>query len=130
MPESKATRIPPLEEGLLRAMQALDKQVAREMQRTPAQREIKGILKDEPYDKRVENVTSFLLNSLGDEAITLDSLIILSRTLVKTLYLVVDDLGLEGLGNVRAGYCRTALDAISQDVHRGLTVLRGGADIN
>jgi hypothetical protein len=130
MPETKVPKVPPLEDGLLRAMQALDKQVAREMQRTPAERELKGVLKDEPYDKRVENVSSFLLNSLGEEAVTLDSLLILSRSLIKTLYLVVEDLGLEGLGDVRSGYCRTALDSIAQDAHRGLTVLRGGGDIN
>lgn len=131
MSENKPPKLPPLEEGLLQAMQALDKQVAREMQRTPAERERRGVLKDAPYDKRVENVTSFLLNSLGDEAISLDAVLILARSLAKTLHLVVEDLGSDGLGEVRTGYCRTAFEGITDDAYRGLTALRNGAtDLN
>lgn len=130
MSESGAQKLPPLEEGLLRALQALDRQVAREMQRTPAEREVKGVRKWEPYEKRVENVTSFVLNSFGDESISLDGVLILAQSFTKALYLLAEELGVDGLGEVRSQYCRGALDGISQDVSRAQLALKGGPEIN
>ncbi|MFM1848727.1 MAG: hypothetical protein RL417_2201 [Pseudomonadota bacterium] len=130
MSSSREEKLPPLEDGLLRAMQALDRQVAREMQRTPAEREEKGVRKWEPYEKRVENVTSFVLNAIGDDAATLDAVLILSQSFVKSLYLLAEELGVEGLGDIRSQYCRGALEAIGQDIARAGTALKGGPDIN
>lgn len=130
MAETRGDKMPPLEEGLLRAMQALDRQVAREMQRTPAEREAKGVRKWTPYERRVENVTSFVLNSLGEEAITLDSVLILAQSFSKSLYLIAEELGVEGLGEVRAQYCRGTVDNIVQDMNRAEVSLKGGPEIN
>jgi hypothetical protein len=130
MSEIRSPKLAPLEEGLLQAMQALDRQVAREMQRSPAERELKGVRKWEPYEKRVENVTSFILNSLGEESIALDGVLILAQSFVKSLHLIAEDLGGDGLGEVRAQYFRGALESIAQDISRAETTLKGGPEIN
>jgi len=41
----KKPKAPPLEQGLLTAMKAIDNQIAREMQRSPAEREAPGMQK-------------------------------------------------------------------------------------
>ncbi len=128
---TKAERqLPPLEQGLLTAMRALDNQIARAMQRSPSEREAHGVQKWEPIATRVENVCAFVLNSLGDEDVTLDSLLVLSQAMAKSLALVVDDLGLEGLGEIRSGYVSSALESIAEDASRTLRGLTGGAEVN
>jgi hypothetical protein len=121
---SKKEKGPLLESGLLQAMQAIDGQIAREMQRSPGEVERGGTLKWEPFNKRVEGVSSFLMNALGDREIELDSLLVLSQALVKSLYLVVEDLQREGLGKVRASYCLSAAEGIEKDARRTVEVLR------
>lgn len=106
----------PLEAGLLRALSAIDNQVAREMQRSPEELEKHGVQKWEPYNKRVELITSLLLNSLGDNSIKLDSILVLSKALSKTLSYAVSDLGPSGLGKVRTSYCLDAADEIARDL--------------
>jgi len=130
MVESRSDKLPPLEEGLLKALQALDRQVAREMQRTPAEREAKGVRKWEPLERRVENVTSFVLNSIGEELVTLDSILIVAQSFAKSLYLIAEELGHEGLGEIRSQYCRGAVESIAQDMSRAETLLKGGPEIN
>jgi hypothetical protein len=124
MNERKIERQGPLEEGLLRAMRALDMQIAREMQRTPAEEEELGVLKWEPYQKRIENVASFVMNSLGDQEVGLDSLLVLTQALSKSLQFVVADLGADGLGKVRTAYCQQALENISRDAREGSQLLK------
>jgi hypothetical protein len=104
-----------LEQGLLQAMKAIDNQVARAMQRSPAAREVHGVQKWEPYNTRVESVTAFLLEELGDTSITLDSLLVFSQAFTKALQLVVSDLGREGLGEMRASYCLDAMEKVERD---------------
>jgi hypothetical protein len=116
---------PLMESGLLQCMQALDKQIAREMQRSPEEREAHGVQKWEPYNTRIERVVTLLLNELGDENLTLDSVFVLAQSLSKTLSIMIDDLGEEGLGNVRSMYCLKACEALSFDTERALNVLRG-----
>lgn len=118
------TKPSPSEENLLACMQALDSQVAREMQRAPAEREAHGVQKWEPYQKRVERMCAFVLNSLGDQAVELDSVLILAQALAKTLRLVVDDLGPEGLGKVRSEYCQTTFEGLSKDSYVALQRLK------
>lgn len=104
----------PLKIGLRQALQAIDNQIAREMQRSPAEREVHGVLKWEPFEARVERVSAYLLSIFGED-IQLDSLIVLSQALVKTLALVVEDCGREGLGDVRARYIERAADGLEHD---------------
>ena len=73
MSSKKIEKLPPLEHGLLAALKALDQQVAREMQRSPAQREAHGVQKWEPYNKRIESVASTIMDAFADNEITLDS---------------------------------------------------------
>ncbi|MFN4896596.1 MAG: hypothetical protein ACK5GN_10005 [Pseudomonadota bacterium] len=104
-----------LEEGLLQAMKAIDNQVARAMQRSPAEREAHGVQKWEPYASRVESIAAFLLQEVGDESIGLDSLLVSAQAFAKALRLLCDDLGEDGLGKMRAAYCLDAMDKISRD---------------
>lgn len=121
---SKKEKLPPLEEGLLRAMQALDNQVSREMQRSPEELEKHGVQKFTPYEKRVELVTSYVLDLLADQVTSLDSLLILSQSMAKALYLFAEELGKDGLGAVRSRYTEVALQNISRDADMGIRGLR------
>lgn len=120
-------KLTPLEEGLLTAMRALDNQIMKEVgKRSPADLETRGVQKWEPYQTRVERVCSFVLDALGTEQLKLDSLLVMSQAMVKTLELVVDELGPDGLGQIRTGYCTSALEQITKDAERGLQAIKGG----
>lgn len=112
-----------LEQGLLQAMRAIDNQVARAMQRSPAAREVHGVQKWEPYNTRVESVTAFLLEEVGSTSITLDSVLVFSQAFTKALQLIVSDLGREGLGEVRASYCLDAMEKVERDAQEVVTSL-------
>ena len=122
---NKKGRLPPLEEGLLTALQAIDSQIAREMQRDPGARDIRGVQKWEPFEKRIERVTGFVLDQVGDDRVKLDSVLVLSQALAKSLSLLVDELGREGLGEVRSGYCLVAAEALLREINRIKDVLGG-----
>jgi hypothetical protein len=117
-------KIGKLEEGLLQAMRAIDNQVARAMQRTPAEREEHGVQKWEPYDSRVEHVTAYILNELGDTSVSLDSVLVFAQVFTKALRLAVEDLGTEGLGTVRTAYCVDTMERILRDADRALGELQ------
>lgn len=104
-----------MEEGLLTAMRAIDNQIARAMQRSPAQRDVHGVQKWEPYATRVEQITAFVLEELGSDSVTLDGLLVLSQAFTKALALAVSDLGGDGLGTTRAAYCLDAVEKIERD---------------
>lgn len=112
-----------LEEGLLQAMKAIDNQVARALQRTPAEREQLGVQKWEPYESRIEHVTAFILNELGDNSVSIDSLLVLSQSFTKALRLVSEDLGSDGLGSLRSSYCVDAMQKIQRDADKTLAEL-------
>ena len=109
-----------LEDGLIQAMQALDNQIARAMQRTPAQRESEGVLKWGPYDVRIERITTTILQEIAQTTVSLDSLLVCSQAFSKALYLLITELEREGLGSVRVEYCRDALEKIRTDAERAL----------
>jgi hypothetical protein len=113
-----------LEEGLLQAMHAIDNQVARAMQRSPAEREAQGVQKWEPYDTRIEHVAAYFLNELGDNTVALDSVLVLAQAFTKALRLAVEDLGTEGLGTVRTSYCIDTMERILRDADRALSELQ------
>jgi len=117
-------KLPPLEEGLLQAMKAIDNQIAREMQRTPAVQDAEGVQKWKPFEDRLERVASFILDSLGSNDTQLDSLLVLSRAFTKALRLAVEDLGGEVLGKVRSEYCIQAFEEIQVDADKGRRELR------
>jgi hypothetical protein len=112
-----------LEEGLLQAMKAIDNQVARAMQRSPEERERLGVQKWEPYESRIEHLTAFILSEVGDNSVTLDSLVVLAQSFTKALRLVSEDLGAEGLGQVRSSYCLDAMEKIERDAAKTLAEL-------
>lgn len=108
-------KLPILEESLLEALKALDNQIAREMQRDAKAQEQHGVQKWEPFQTRIERLCSFLLNCLGDQSIDLDGIIVLTQTFSKTLSLVSDDLGEDGLGKVRSEYVRSTFENLERD---------------
>jgi len=112
-----------LSESLLRAMQALDTRVVREMQRSPAQREEEGVQKWLPFEKRVEQVAALLLEALGNEEIALDSMIIMTRAYTNALRLFIEELGTEGLGELRSDYCKFTMQRASDEARRALEIL-------
>jgi hypothetical protein len=119
----------PLEQNLLAAMKAIDNQILREMQRSPAELEKHGVQKWEPYQKRIENISALILNSLGGEDISLDSLLVLSQATSKALQLIVEELGSEGLGKMRAAYCQRAIEALADNAHKAGQSLKGGSEL-
>ncbi len=112
-----------LEESLIRALQALDSQVQRAMERTPAQREESGVQKWKPFEERVEKLTGLILDAFG-ESIELDSVIILTQTMAKSLSMLCEDLGSEGLGELRSAYVEDTLRLLSIDIERAQRVLK------
>lgn len=110
--------LPRMEAGLQQCMRAIDNQIARELQRSPAEREDHGVQKWEPFAERTERLVTFILDQLGEDTIALDSLLVLSQATAKALTLVSEDLGEDGLGVVRSQYCLTASDAIALDMQR------------
>jgi len=113
-----------MEEGLLQAMRAIDNQIARALQRTPAEREAHGVQKWEPYESRVEHLVAFILNQLGDSSASLDSLFVLSQSFTKALRLASEDLGPDGLGAMRSAYCIDTMEKIGRDAAKALNELR------
>ena len=118
------TRGGKLEDGLLQAMKAIDNQVARAMQRTPAERDVHGVQKWEPYEIRVEQVAAFVLNALGNDDVTFDSMVVLAQAFTKALRLSIVDLGEAGLGKMRSAYCLDAMDKIQNDASKSLSELQ------
>lgn len=116
-------KLTPLDEGLLRALRAIDTQVAREMQRTPAELEKLGVQKWEPFNKRIENIAAFLIDNISEQNVQLDSLLVLSQALVKVLKIFSEDLGEDGLGKMRSAYVRWALENLSRDAYEGQRAL-------
>ena len=113
---------------MLAAMRAIDNQVAREMQRSPAQRDTQGVSKWEPYQKRVESVSAFVVNALGDQAAEIDGLLVLTQAFAKAFQIIAEDLGVPGLGSVRTEYsieCARLLEDVSRKV---LVELRADMD--
>jgi hypothetical protein len=121
---AKKDSTPPLEEGLLKAMRALDQQIARAMERSPADREPEGVQKWGPYRDKIEQVSSLLLHFLGDEQLKLDSVLVFSQALVKALKLFVHDMEGEGLGKLRSSYCQIAFENIERDALEGIKELQ------
>ncbi len=116
-------KLPPLEQALLDVLQALDNQIAREMQRTPASRESQGVQKWEPIATRVERLTAFILSSLGAQEVQLESLLVLCQASVKALRMGCEDLGKEGLGKMRSNYCAGTFEAVINDARTGTDLL-------
>ena len=117
----KPTSLPKLEEGLLNACQAIENQIAREMQRSPAQKELHGVQKWEPFAKRVENICAFLLENTGaaeGEGVSLDALLVLSQSFTKAISILTDELGEKGLGTIRAAYVRETAKNLRRDIAR------------
>lgn len=126
---NKKSKQAPLEEGLLKALKAIDNQVLRLMQKDIKTRDEHGIKKLHIFDQKVEDISSLLLNALGDKEIDLDSVVVLSQALVKVLSFVVSDLGKDGLGKVRTENSLHALNNIERDLMNALAEIFGDSNL-
>mgnify|MGYP003611139717 CR=1 FL=1 len=107
-------QLPKLEQGLLLAMQAIENQVARDISsRTPSESEVHGVSKTGPYLERIERISGFVLDAFADGLVGVDSIVVMSHSLCTALKLVVEELGSEGLGDVRSKDCLSTIRAIS-----------------
>ena len=118
-----AEKLTPLDEGLLKALRAIDNQISREMQRTPAELEKLGVQKWEPFNKRIENIAAFLIDNISEQHIQLDSLVVLSQALAKVMKIFAEDMGEDGLGKMRSAYLRWAMENLSRDAYESLRAL-------
>ena len=75
----------------------------------------------------MEEATAIILDGFADGHVQLDSLVVLSQSLVKALYLVVEEVGAEGLGDLRSAYCEDALEKIERDARQGLASFGGSS---
>ncbi len=114
---------PALYEGLVRALGAIDQQIAREMQRSPSERETQGVQKWKPIADRVEIAAALVIDAFNERAAELESIVVLAQAMTKALHLIAQDLGSEGLGEIRASYCAAAFRAVTDDAERALSVL-------
>lgn len=112
-----------LELALMRVVQLLDTQVAREMQRAPVEREQSGVQKWEPYRRRGERISSLLLEGITEGELELDGLLILSEAIPRCLRILAEELGEDGLGKVRSSYVRELFVNLEREVHLGQTAL-------
>jgi hypothetical protein len=114
---AKQPKTPVLEESLLAALGAIDNQIRRAMERSPKEREIYGVQKWKPYDDRIEKICTFLLSNYG-EKFELDSLLVILRSSMKTLGILCEELGTEGMGEMRSAYIKETLEQVSIELER------------
>jgi hypothetical protein len=123
----KSAKKPVLEDSLLTALKAVDNQIARAMERTPAEREVHGVQKWKPIDDRVERICELLLSEYG-QSYQLESLLVFSRAFVKSLSMICDELGSDAFGEIRGGYVKECFRVIEGDVERGRAVFKRGEE--
>lgn len=123
---SKQDRKPLLEESLLTALKAIDNQVARAMERTPAEREVSGVQKWKPFDDKIEQVSTLILDNFG-EGISLDGVLVMSQAMVKALSILSSELGSEGLGDLRTTYVKEALLLLGIEIERAKNIFKEDA---
>lgn len=119
-----AEQLPPLEQGLRDCLKALDNQIARELQRNPAELASQGVQKWQPIQTRVERLTAFLLSELGDASVNIESVLVLSQASTKAIRMACEDLGKDGLGKVRSAYCVSTFESVTNDSRLALDLMR------
>lgn len=128
---NNSEQLPPLEQGLFTALRSIDTQILREVEsRNPAQLEEHGLRKWNSYESRIERICSFVLNSIGDDDLGTDGVLVMAQAMSKTLMLVVEDLEQAGLGKTRSEYCRTAAANIERDMNEILQLLQDQPALN
>ena len=125
---SKEQKLPLLDESLIRALELIDSQIARAMERTPEQREKSGVQKWKPLEERIERLSTLVLDNFG-ERVQLDSILVLSQVMVKVLGLLCQEMGQEGLGELRSSYIQEALKILEIEIERATGVFKDDKSI-
>ena len=125
---SKLEKLPLLDESLIRALELVDSQISRAMQRTPEQREVSGVQKWKPLEERVERLSTLLLDHFG-ERVQLDSILVLSQVLTKVFSILCQELGEEGFGEVRSLYAKDVLNLLEIEIQRAKSVFKEDNDL-
>jgi hypothetical protein len=127
---SKGKKQLSMNDHLTRFLELIDSQIAREMQRTPAERSLHGVQKWQPIATRVERVASHVIEEFSAGNVKLDSLIVAMESFARILRILVEELGEGGIGKVRAGYCRESFKNIDRDIILALEALGGKRELN
>jgi hypothetical protein len=106
------------EEAFVVALRAIDSQIQRELLRSPQQREEKGLSRKAPQDRRVENLTGFLLETFSKDEIGLDGLIVSARGFVKALTVLFEEYGEKNLGSARGRNALESLGELYNDLYK------------
>lgn len=125
---SKDQKLPLLDESLLRALELIDSQISRAMERTPAQREESGVQKWKPLEERVEKLSTLILDNFG-ERVELDSVVVLTQVFTKVLSIICQELGEEGLGTMRSEYVKNTLSLLDIEIQRAGVVFKTNTDL-
>ena len=105
-----------MQDHIVRFMQLLDSQVARDLQRRPEEREQHGAFdKNKPISDRVEILVGHFLEQFGSGDIKLDSLLISAESFTTALRIIVEELGKDGLGKKRSEYVENFLSSAQRD---------------
>ncbi len=114
----------PMQQGLLMAMSALDRQVSRDVtQRSTPEQDALGVGRCSAINLRVELVSSFIIDAFADGQVNLDSLLILAQAMTKTLGILGSELGEETMGKMRTDCCLDAFRQIIADAERARDTL-------
>jgi hypothetical protein len=120
---TKDQKLPLLDESLIRALELIDSQIARAMERTPEQREKAGVQKWKPLEERIERLSTLILDNFG-EKVQLDSILVMSQVMVKVLGLLCQEMGQEGLGELRSLYVQESLKILEIEIERSIAVFK------
>ncbi len=111
-------KTPILDESLIKALEAIDNQIRRTVDsRTPSDRAVAGVQKWKPYEDRIERLTTLLLDNFGTN-VGLDSILVLSQVMIKSLTIVTEDLGEDGLGKLKSTYVRDTINNLEIELER------------
>lgn len=123
MSQSSPQKEPPLETGLRLVLHALENQIHRRLQRDER---VKGVKKWEPLQEKVEELTGLILDIISGDEIMLETLLVSAQAFPKALRILCDDLGVEGLGEMRTAYMREGLDSIQRECFHAMQAVKDG----
>lgn len=104
-----------LEEALGTVLSCIDNQMLRGAQKSPDKAGPRAEEKSVQINDKVESLTSNILKQFLNQKFSVEALIVLSRSSVKSLQLLLDELGAENLGDQRTKNIIKAFDLISRD---------------
>ena len=102
---------------LIEVLSSLEKQIARAANRkTELEVAESGFGKENIHSDKIERITGSIITSFEDNEIGLDSVLVLTQALLKSLRFISEDLNNEDLGEVRTELINTTINAVDRDL--------------